>query len=183
MEKIIDCRGMACPLPVVNTKKATEEAHPGDVLIVLVDNKIAVQNLRRFASHKGFAVTSEKRGEQEFAVVITVSGVAETAPEEVACAVDARKKGMLVVLSANTMGTGDAKLGASLMKAFVFALTRQDQLPEAILWRIPDGGRGRHAGGSEAAGKRGRHRPHLRHLSGFLRFERKTGRGRRDQYV
>ena len=25
MEKILDCKGMACPLPVVNTKKATEE--------------------------------------------------------------------------------------------------------------------------------------------------------------
>ena len=133
MEKIIDCRGMACPLPVVNTKKAAEEAHLGDILTVLVDNEIAVQNLRRFASHKGFSVTSEKRGEQEFAVVITLSGEASAEPEEVACAVDARKKGMLVVLSANTMGTGDAKLGASLMKAFVFALTRQDQLPETIL--------------------------------------------------
>ena len=133
MEKIIDCRGLACPLPVVNTKKAAEEAHLGDLLTVLVDNEIAVQNLQRFASHKGFSVTLEKRGEQEFAVVITVSGGVETAPEEITCAVDARKKGMLVVLSANTMGTGDAKLGASLMKAFVFALTRQDQLPETIL--------------------------------------------------
>ena len=40
---------------------------------------------------------------------------------------------MLVVLSANVMGTGDAKLGTSLMKAFVFALTKQDQLPDTIL--------------------------------------------------
>lgn len=133
MEKIIDCRGVACPLPVVNTKKAAEEANAGDQLTVLVDNEIAVQNLQRFASHKGFAVTSEKRGAGNFAVVITISGDAAPAPEELTCAVDARKKGMLVVLSANTMGTGDAKLGASLMKAFVFALTRQDQLPETIL--------------------------------------------------
>ena len=40
---------------------------------------------------------------------------------------------MLVVLSGNVMGTGDSKLGASLMKAFVFALTKQDQLPDTIL--------------------------------------------------
>ena len=40
---------------------------------------------------------------------------------------------MLVVLSASTMGTGDPKLGSSLMKAFVFALTKQDQLPDTIL--------------------------------------------------
>ncbi|MBQ1169345.1 MAG: sulfurtransferase-like selenium metabolism protein YedF, partial [Oscillospiraceae bacterium] len=47
--------------------------------------------------------------------------------------IDSRKKGMLVVLSANVMGGGDEKLGKSLMKAFVFALTKQDQLPETIL--------------------------------------------------
>ena len=134
MEKIIDCRGMACPLPVINTKKAVEELHASDVLIVLVDNEIAVQNLQRFASHKNFPVTSQKRAGKEFAVVITISGeTAQAEPEEIACAVDTRKKGMLVVLSGNTMGTGDAKLGTSLMKAFVFALTKQDHLPEAIL--------------------------------------------------
>ena len=57
----------------------------------------------------------------------------ETKEEEVACVMDSRRKGMLVVLSANVMGTGDAKLGTSLMKAFVFALTKQDQLPDTIL--------------------------------------------------
>lgn len=134
MEKIIDCRGMACPLPVVNAKKAAEELHGGDTLTVLVDNEIAVQNLQRFASHKGFGVQSEKKAEKEFAVVMTI-GEEQPQGEEpsVACAVDTRKKGMLVVLSGNVMGTGDAKLGTSLMKAFVFALTKQDRLPETIL--------------------------------------------------
>ena len=135
MEKIIDCKGMACPLPVVNAKKASEELHAGDVLTVLVDNEIAVQNLTRFAEHKGFAVSAQKKGDKEFAVIMQIAGAAPavTAQEEIACAVDSRRKGMLVVLSANTMGTGDAKLGTSLMKAFVFALTKQDQLPDTIL--------------------------------------------------
>ena len=134
MEKIIDCNGMACPLPVVNAKKAAEAMNPGDVLTVLVDNEIAVQNLSRFAEHKGFGVSAQKKGEKEYAVIMTVSGeAAESKEEEVACVMDSRRKGMLVVLSGNVMGTGDAKLGTSLMKAFVFALTKQDQLPDTIL--------------------------------------------------
>lgn len=134
MEKIIDARGMACPLPVVNAKKASEELHPGDTLIVRVDNEIAVQNLRRFAEHKGFAALGEKKGEKEYTVTMRIGAAAENVePEETACAVDTRQKGMLVVLSANTMGTGDEKLGKALMKAFVFALTRQDTLPETVL--------------------------------------------------
>ena len=132
MEKIVDARGMACPLPVVNAKKAAEALHPGDTLIVLVDNEIAVQNLQRFAEHMGFSVTGEKLGEQEYTVTMHIGGEAKPEPE-VACAVDARKKGMLVVLSANTMGTGEEKLGKTLMKAFVFALTKQDVLPETLL--------------------------------------------------
>ena len=134
MEKIIDCKGMACPLPVVNAKKAAEELYANDVLTVLVDNEIAVQNLTRFAEHKGFNVSAEKKTDKEYAVIMTISGtVAESTEEAVTCVVDSRRKGMLVVLSASTMGTGDPKLGASLMKAFVFALTKQDQLPDTIL--------------------------------------------------
>ena len=135
MEKKIDCKGMACPLPVVNAKKAAERLNSGDVLTVLVDNEIAVQNLTRFAEHKGFGVSAEKKADREYAVIMTISGaVAEkNKEEEIACVMDSRRKGMLVVLSGNVMGTGDPKLGTSLMKAFVFALTKQDQLPDTIL--------------------------------------------------
>ena len=65
---------------------------------------------------------------------ITNETVQQTVQEEiVTCETDIRRKGMLVVLSANTMGNGDPKLGTSLMKAFVFALTKQDQLPDTVL--------------------------------------------------
>lgn len=135
MDKIIDCRGMACPLPVVNAKKSAEELHTGDILTVMVDNESAVQNLQRFASHKGFAASAEKNGEKAYAVVITITAAdaSQNREEEISCIPDTRKKGMLVVLSSNTMGSGDPQLGTSLMKAFVFALTKQDRLPETIL--------------------------------------------------
>lgn len=139
MEKAVDARGMACPLPVVNAKKATEEMHAGDVLTVLVDNEIAVQNLQKFANHKGYQVSGEKLAENEYAVKMQItSGEMQPAQEadekeEISCTLDTKKKGMVVVLSANVMGTGEEKLGKALMKAFVFALTRQDVLPETIL--------------------------------------------------
>ena len=132
MEKMLDARGMACPLPVVNAKKAAESLHPGDTLIVRVDNEIAVQNLQRFAQHMGFTAAGEKVSESEFTVTMVIGGEAKAEPE-IACNLDTRKKGMLVVLSGNTMGSGDEKLGKALMKAFVFALTKQDVLPETIL--------------------------------------------------
>lgn len=140
MKKIVDARGMACPLPVVNAKKAAEELKKGDVLEVLVDNEIAVQNLTRFAAHKGYEVSGEKKEEKEYVVTMlvtesadTVKTAAEIETEEPCCVPDSRKNGMVVVLSGNVMGSGDEKLGKALMKAFVFALTKQDILPETIL--------------------------------------------------
>ena len=134
MEKIVDARGMACPLPVVKAKEAANMLNPGDTLVVRVDNEIAVQNLQRFAEHMGFAAAGEKQSETDYTVTMHIGGAEQPRQEpEVSCAVDARKKGMLVVLSANTMGTGDEKLGKALMQAFVFALTKQDVLPETVL--------------------------------------------------
>ena len=82
-KKIVDARGLACPLPVVNAKKAAEELHTGDVLTVMVDNEIAVQNLQRFASHKGFGVSAEKKADKEYIITMNiVSAQTEKVEEE-----------------------------------------------------------------------------------------------------
>lgn len=140
-KKMVDARGLACPLPVVNAKKAAAEFKEDGILTVLVDNEIAVQNLQKFATQKGFAAAGEKKGEKEYEVSIQVAvnagsipAPAEEAEEEAAvCSPDSRKKGLVAVLSANVMGGGEEKLGKALMKAFIFALTKQDVLPETIL--------------------------------------------------
>lgn len=140
-KKIVDARGLACPLPVVNAKKAVGEFQENGVLTVLVDNEIAVQNLQKFASQKGLQAAGEKKGEREYEVTIQVVAGApvvpapeeETEEKEISCSPDARKKGLVAVLSANVMGGGEEKLGKALMKAFVFALTKQDVLPETVM--------------------------------------------------
>ncbi len=140
-KKIVDARGLACPLPVVNAKKAVGEFQEDGVLTVLVDNEIAVQNLQKFAVQKGLEAAGEKKGEKEYEVTIQVAVNAAAAPkvqeeadeEEISCSPDSRRKGLVAVLSGNVMGTGEEKLGKALMKAFVFALTKQDVLPETIL--------------------------------------------------
>ena len=138
--KTVDARGMACPLPVVNAKKASEEMTEGGVLTVLVDNEIAVQNLTKFAASRGFQSSAEKKGEKDFAVTFQIpekdaqTAVSQpTASSEPTCAPDSKKHGLVAVLSANTMGNGEEQLGKILMKSFIFALTKQDQLPETIL--------------------------------------------------
>ncbi len=138
---LVDARGLNCPLPVVNAKKAIQEMKESGEIKVLVDNEIAVQNLQKFAKQKGFTANGEKKAEKEYEVIIQVvlngeAPVKAAAPaeeEEVECIEDSIKKGLVIALSANLMGTGDEKLGTALMKAFVFAVTKQDVLPETIV--------------------------------------------------
>lgn len=132
MKKLLDARGLACPLPVVNTKNAIRELGEGDEIEVLVDNEIAVQNLTKFARVRGHGASSEKIADNHYRVTLTVGGKAELETEEIACELPARS-GDIVVLSADHMGEGAQELGKALMKAFIFALTKQEVYPGTIL--------------------------------------------------
>ena len=134
--RVVDARGMACPLPVVNAKKAADEMKDGEVLTVLVDNEIAVQNLTKFAASRSYGVKSEKKAENDYSVTmqITAGGAGASSEEPLSCQPDIVRKGTVVVISGNVMGTGEEKLGKALMKAFIFALSKQDTLPDTILF-------------------------------------------------
>ncbi len=156
----LDKRGCPCPIPVVEAKKALESAEAGTWVEILVDNAIAVQNLQKLASHKGLRAEEEKRGEQEYAVRIFASGGREETgktpengkteetvsggglteaeggrPADTAADEDVPiKKGMILVVGSDQMGQGDEELGHILMKSFLYAVSRQDSLPEAVLF-------------------------------------------------
>lgn len=153
----LDERGKQCPLPVVEAKKALEAAGAGQVVEVVVDNEIAVQNLKKMADHRGLKSEYEKISDREFLVEIEAAGdkdgnggaqaagtggaeapgapAAEQAAGEkpASCLPDGRRKGMVVVLASSRMGQGDKTLGGLLMKGFVYALAQQDVLPETVL--------------------------------------------------
>ena len=114
----VDARGDACPLPVVKAKKAISELKGAGEVEVLVDNEIAVQNLTKMAQQKGYQYSAEKLAEREYRVLFTVGEASET----------------VVAISSDKMGIGADDLGKSLLKAFVFALTQQDQLPKTVLF-------------------------------------------------
>ncbi len=57
--KEIDCRGLSCPEPVINTKRALKESPSG--CVVLVDNRVPLENISRFASAMGYNSSSEEK--------------------------------------------------------------------------------------------------------------------------
>lgn len=144
--KQIDARGKTCPLPVIEAKKALEAAEDGTKIEVLVDNEIAVQNLRKLAVQKKYPVTSQKIREGCYLVEMTRSEtdgnnvshgsensvkISMETPEDCSCMPVQGK--MVVVLASDEMGHGDPVLGRVLMKGFIYALTEQQCLPDTVL--------------------------------------------------
>ena len=138
MKETLNCMGLACPLPVVNAKKAMEAFTEDGTLVVQVDNETAVQNLTRLAGKKGFAVSSAQKADKAFEVSIEVKAAAapesaDASPLVITACDTGAGRGSVVVLSSDKMGSGDDKLGTALMKAFLFALTNVDPIPETII--------------------------------------------------
>ncbi|MBC8588201.1 sulfurtransferase TusA family protein [Paratissierella segnis] len=69
MPNIIDARGRSCPEPVIMTKNALD-SNPNTSLKVLVDTNVAVENIKRFASSKGYNVRVNKNND-EFQIQIS----------------------------------------------------------------------------------------------------------------
>lgn len=133
MKQIVDARGLACPRPVIETKKALKAMSAG-LLEVIVDNYIALQNLEKMAGQLGLEYETETLKDDYHQMLITVGDASEkitaSAPKRVA----AGAKGQAVVLlSSQFMGEGDPVLGRILMKGFIYALTELEELPARIV--------------------------------------------------
>lgn len=123
----VNAIGDTCPIPVIKTKKAIQEAAGQGTIEVLVDNEIAVQNVTKMATSEGGQVTSEKVAEKEYKITIELSGEAK------ACE-DCAEENLVVVVSSDRMGAGNDDLGKVLIKGFIFAVTQLEKLPKTMLF-------------------------------------------------
>ena len=58
---MIDARGLSCPMPVVMVQKEVQKTQPAS-LEVLVDARVAVENVTRCAQSLGYQVKAEPQG-------------------------------------------------------------------------------------------------------------------------
>jgi selenium metabolism protein YedF len=123
--KVIDCRNMACPLPVVTVKRALEGA-PGETVRVLLDAGAPVENVTRFAANRGFAVEAEP-AEEGSCLVIRPAATPSAAS-------GAKAEPTVLLVTADRLGDGPEELGRLLMKNFLITLLDVAQLPDRILF-------------------------------------------------
>jgi len=129
MKREIDCRGLACPAPVLQTKDTIETDHP-DIIKVTVDNEASKQNVIRFLKSQNFEVTVQEEG-HDFHVIGRREGGA--VPEvSVTEKPEIGQKKIMVMVANDSMGHGDDELGSKLMLSFLTTLKEMGD----ELWRL-----------------------------------------------
>lgn len=121
--KEIDARKLACPKPVILTKEELDAMETG-VVCTLVDNKVATENLSRLAESMGLKATVEEVGE-DYKVTINKDHAVE---------VKADDETFVIGVGTNVMGHGDEKLGAILIKSFMYTVSQTAPLPKTIVF-------------------------------------------------
>ena len=66
----IDVLGKACPIPVIETKKALRENPDEKEFEILVDNEVATENLRKMANELRIDSKVEKLEERKYKVTL-----------------------------------------------------------------------------------------------------------------
>lgn len=125
MAEQVDARGLECPQPVVLTKKALEAG--ALELQVLVDNKVACDNISRLGKKMGCMVKTRVEGE-DFVVGLTKSEESEAPKEKRA------KYSSLIFVNSDVIGKGSGELGEALLKAFLNTLAESDNKPDKLVF-------------------------------------------------
>jgi selenium metabolism protein YedF len=124
----LDARGLACPKPVINTKKELENIEQG-VVVVTVDNEIAKENVLKLAKSMNHE-TNILKSEKDLISIEIIKGenviIEEKSQESLS--------DTCIFISSDKMGNGNDELGHVLMKGYIYALTESKPYPKSIMF-------------------------------------------------
>lgn len=125
---VLDCRGLACPQPVLLTRQAVEKSPTA--LTVLVDDLAASENVRRFLEKSGYAPKVEQKTDSLWVIEGGLAGSEIELQPQPGPPPDTER--ILVFIASDAIGNGSAELGTRLMVNFLLTLPELGQ----NLWRI-----------------------------------------------
>lgn len=130
--KEVNAKGLACPQPLILTKKAVENSEEKDFLVI-VDNDTAVKNLEKFAKSSNLNFRFEKKSDNEFNVFVSKNSETNLQEPTAFCSVEASSD-TVIAISKDFMGNGSEELGKILIKGFVYTSSEYEKLPKTIVF-------------------------------------------------
>lgn len=129
IDQVIDCQGLACPMPVIQTKKALETTP--ESLTVLVDNEAAKENVAKFASASGYAVQIDA---QTGLYRLSLSHQARAKSLKTDMSIPTAVDRAVLLIKQQTLGNGSEELGSILMKSFFVSLREAQNPPKTLIF-------------------------------------------------
>ncbi|SCZ76628.1 selenium metabolism protein YedF [Acidaminobacter hydrogenoformans DSM 2784] len=126
----VDARGLTCPKPVIQTKKAMDQLTSG-IVTTIVDNDTARENVIKYAKSQNFRY-EVKQADGFYYIDIYKTEVmfdAEIMPQP-----KPKLSEIVILVGKNTFGEGDETLGEVLIKGYFYTLTELEPYPKSILF-------------------------------------------------
>lgn len=124
MSKTVDARGLNCPQPVILTKREMEQ-NRGEIIITLVDNSAALENVCKLAASQGYDFIVETQGLESHIQMTPKSEQAEEAVSE---------REVAILVKSDVLGQGNDELGAILIKSFLYTLTEMSSQIHTLIF-------------------------------------------------
>ena len=133
--KVLDAKGLKCPMPLIETKKALKNIEKDETLKIIVDNETSVKNVEHFLTDNGMAVgRSEKNGIFEI-IVNKQDGDLEDVQAEAYCTPSGEVDNSYVIMFAkDRLGEGSEELGNVLVAGLLNTIKERDVLPDKIIF-------------------------------------------------
>jgi selenium metabolism protein YedF len=129
MIETVDARGLACPQPVILTRRALQES---EAVTAIVDNEAAQINVTRMAQKSGAAVQVEQRDDGTYLHITREGAIsAQTDPQMTNAPMDGP---LVLTVPSEVMGRGDEVLGQVLVRTFFHTLGEVEPLPDTIIF-------------------------------------------------
>ena len=127
----IDARGLACPKPVINTKRELDNLEEG-VVVTIVDNETAKDNILKLA--KSLSCEANIVDEKENFISIEIrKGKNILDKQNVVDNKESELDNTCIFISSDKMGLGNDELGKVLIKGFIYTLTESKPYPKYVL--------------------------------------------------
>ncbi len=116
----IDCRDLDCPKPVIEVKKVLQHMQNGQKLKVVLNSKIAKENVIKLVKSLGLDVQETSKN-QDIVLKITKQTFCQAQSDDE----------KVIFLKDDKIGKG--KLGGKLMIGFLNSIIEQENLPKQIV--------------------------------------------------
>ena len=135
----VDVRGMICPMPLIEMKRALKRWDDGGKkepqMLLILDNVTAKENIESYLTDHQFSfVANEENGDFFIKIFLSEREHVEAESPLPQKVLSERETSSVILLTANVMGQGEEELGKILLQGFMNTLNSLEVPPASIIF-------------------------------------------------